>query len=62
MVTFGDAVRFCVVCPPGVHTYVPPGKDGVAVKVALIPLQTVSFTMVTVGTGFTVTVPVAGAF
>jgi hypothetical protein len=51
-----------VVWPPGLHKKVPPGNDGVAVKVELDPLQMVSFNTITVGTGFTVTVPVTAAF
>ena len=59
---FGDTVKFCVVWFPGVHKKVPPGKDGVATSVPAVPLQTVSLTMVTVGTALTVTVPLTGAF
>ena len=40
----------------------PPGNEGVATNVPVDPLQMVSSTMLTVGTGFTVTVPVMGAF
>ena len=45
------------VVAPVFHKYVPPPVEGVAVKVALVPSQTVSELIVTVGIGFTVTVP-----
>jgi hypothetical protein len=51
-----------VVAPPGDHEYVPPAVDGVAVKVADVPLQTgAEFATLTVGTGFTVIKRVAVA-
>ena len=42
-----------VVAPPGDHRYVPPEIDGVAVSVALCPLQIVGLFTVTVGIGKT---------
>ena len=54
----GDTVIAAVVAPPGAQEYVPPPNDGVAVKVAEAPAQIVDVAglIVTVGTGFTVTV------
>ena len=51
-------VIVCVVCPPGDQENVPPPTDGVAVRVILCPEQIVEELTVTVGNGFTVTVPV----
>ena len=48
---------FCVVSPVD-HKYVPPPIDGVAVSVVDCPLQIVAELTLTVGTAFTVTVPV----
>lgn len=47
-----------VVAPPGAQEYVPPPSEGVAVSVAEAPAQIVEEAglIVTVGTGFTVTV------
>jgi hypothetical protein len=45
------------VAPPGVHKYVPPAAEGVAVSVVFPPEQMVSLFTVTVGAGVTVTVP-----
>jgi len=49
-----------VTAPPGAQEYVPPPSDGVAVSVADAPAQMVDVAglIVTVGVGFTVTVPV----
>ena len=54
----GDTVIAAVVAPPGAQEYVPPPKEGVAVKVADPPAQIVDVAglMLTVGVGFTVTV------
>ena len=49
----------CVLCPPGDHAYVPPGAEGVAVRVVLCPKQIVAELTVTVGAVFTLTVPLA---
>ena len=59
VVDAGFTVILCVVAPPGDHEYVPPGNDGVAVSVAFCPAQIANEFTVTVGTVFTVTVPVA---
>ena len=58
MVVAGFTVIVAVVAPPGDQEYVPPPMDGVAVNVVEEPLQIVAEFTVTVGTGFTVTVPV----
>ena len=42
--------------PPGVHAYVPPPEEGVAVSVVLSPAQIVELFTETVGKGVTVTV------
>jgi hypothetical protein len=46
-----------LVSPPGLHKYVPPIAEGVAVKVAADPLQIVTLFTETVGALFTVTIP-----
>ena len=45
--------------PPGFHAKVPLGRDDVAVIEPVCPIQMVSLVTVTMGVGFTVTVPVA---
>lgn len=45
---------------PVFHKYVPPAADGVAVRVALEPAQTVALSTVTVGIGSTEIVPLDG--
>lgn len=42
---------------PVLHEYVPPPADGVAVRMAVSPGQITSLSELTVGIGFTVTVP-----
>ena len=59
MVLVGETVMLCVVSPPGDHTKVPPGVEGVAVSVAVCPAHIAVELTVTVGAGFTVTVPFA---
>jgi len=59
VVAAGLTVIDAVAAPPGAQEYVPPGSEGVAVIVALAPAQIACEVDVTVGTGFTVTVPVA---
>jgi hypothetical protein len=49
-----------VVSLVGVHTTDPPGKLGVAVKVAVSPIQIAGLLIVKVGRGLTVTVALAG--
>jgi hypothetical protein len=45
-----------VVCPPGDQRYVPPNTDGIAVKVAELPLQMDWLFTVTTAVGLTVTI------
>ena len=47
--------------PPGFHENTPPGIFELAVKVALCPAQMLALVAVMVGTGNTVTVPVAAS-
>ena len=55
MVVPGDTLIDAVVAPPGAQEYVPPPKEGVAVKVAEPPEQIAAGVLtVTVGVGFTV--------
>jgi hypothetical protein len=60
VVVVGLTLIDAVVAPVD-HAYVPPACDGVAVKVVVSPEQIVSEFTVTVGAGFTVTVPVSVA-
>ena len=58
VVVLGDTVIEAVVAPV-FQAKVPPGTEGVAVKVAESPSQIVTLFTVTAATGFTVTVPEA---
>lgn len=59
MATPGVTLIEDVVAPPGLQENVPPDIEGVAVSVAGVPLQTLALFTTTVGTGLTITVPVA---
>jgi hypothetical protein len=56
----GETVMAAVTAPPGAQEYVPPPAEGVAVSVADCEAHIVEVTglIETVGTGFTVIVPV----
>jgi hypothetical protein len=56
----GFTLMLCVLLPL-LQLYVPPGTVGVAVNVAVCPLQIVTLFTVTLGVGFTVTVEVTAA-
>jgi hypothetical protein len=51
----------CVVCPPGLHRYVPDPEEGVAVRLAVAPAHIVGLFTDTVGAVVTVTFEVAVA-
>jgi len=57
VVEVGETLIVFVVEGLFVQAYVPPTALGVAVNVALCPEQTVALLTLTVGTAFTVTVP-----
>jgi len=57
VVVAGDTVIEFVVDGLFPQEYVPPPEDGVAISVALSPLQMVALLTDTVGIGFTVTSP-----
>ena len=61
VVEVGETLMVFVVEGLLVHAYVPSAALGVAVNIALCPEHTVALLILTVGTAFTVTVPVAGA-